>query len=366
MEDDAALVAAALAGGPEAFGPVVERYQDAVFGIALARLRDFHEAEDTAQEVFVQAFECLGNLSDPKRLGAWLRSITIHRSIDRLRRRREAVDVDESGEPASHSPMPHEELARRELRDGVLAAIGRLSKTQRETTTLFYINGYSIEEVAAIQEVPAGTVKWRLHDARTKLKEEMMAMVEDVLKAEAPKEDFGEQVFGMLSRYDQPQVPWEEWDEVRAKLREIGTDGIEGFIKALESPHSRTRAFAAAMLQGSGQSDKVVEELLKQSLTDPNRKVRRIAAGAILGIIAKDETRRGELVPCLMPLLRDRCRRVRAYVAGYLSLSELGDCPKHIPLESVAGAVTQETEPGVRRKLIGLMAAVLDAQRRDN
>ena len=44
MKDDTALVIEALSGDPETFSPIIERYQDAVFAIALARLRDFHDA----------------------------------------------------------------------------------------------------------------------------------------------------------------------------------------------------------------------------------------------------------------------------------------------------------------------------------
>ena len=69
MGDDAALVTAALADGPEALGPITERYQEGVFGIALARLRNLHDAEDVAQGVFVEAFERLDRLKDPCRLG---------------------------------------------------------------------------------------------------------------------------------------------------------------------------------------------------------------------------------------------------------------------------------------------------------
>lgn len=363
MKDDAGLVATALAGGPETFGPIIERYQDAVFGVALARLRNFHDAEDIAQEVFIEAFEHLGRLENPCRLGAWLRSITIHRCIDHLRRRREVIDVDEIAEQVGGTSTPHTELERQELRAQVMAAIGRLSKTQRETTTLFYINGYSQEEIARIQEVPIGTVKRRLHDARQKLKEEMMDVVEDVLKAGAPKEDFGKQVFEILSRYGRPPAPWTQWEEVRAKLREIGTDGIEGFIKALESPHSPTRAFATVMLNASGQSDEVVEELLKKSLADSNKKVRRVAVGAILGIIDHEENRRGKLIPCVLPLLRDRCKRLRSYVAGYLR--HIPDYPKYVPLDCVARALVAENDPSVRATMIGLMRAVLDAQNAD-
>lgn len=83
--EDRELVARALADGAEAFRPIVARYQHAVFAVALSRLRDFHDAEDVAQQVFIEAFQRLGSLKDPARLGAWLRSMTVNRCIDLLR-----------------------------------------------------------------------------------------------------------------------------------------------------------------------------------------------------------------------------------------------------------------------------------------
>lgn len=115
MRTDAELHADAMAGGPEAFSPIVERYQDAVFGIALARVRDFHEAEDIAQGAFIEAFERLDSLKDPARLGAWLRSITMHIAIDRVRRRRGTAEIGEDNVPASRDDAPHEQLERNEL-----------------------------------------------------------------------------------------------------------------------------------------------------------------------------------------------------------------------------------------------------------
>ena len=61
MKEDSELVAEALAGGGESFTPIVQRYQSAVFGVALARVRDFHAAEDIAQAVFLDAFTQLMN-----------------------------------------------------------------------------------------------------------------------------------------------------------------------------------------------------------------------------------------------------------------------------------------------------------------
>ena len=358
MKDDTALVIAALSGGLEAFGPIIERYQDAVFAVALARLRDFHDAEDIAQDVFIEAFEHLGRLNNPSRLGAWLRTITIHRCIDHLRQRCEIIDIDEINEQLEDPSTPYIEMEHRELHDRVMAAIERLNKTQRETTTLFYINGYSQEEIAKIQEVPIGTVKRRLHDAREKLKEEMIGLVEEVLKAEAPKEDFGKRVFEILSRYGRPAIPQQEWDEIASKLREIGTQGIDGFIKALQSPHSPTRMFAIEMIGSSGIREEIIVELLKKSLTDSNKKVRRHVFLAFLGIM-ENESKCSEFMPYLLPLLSDRSKFIRRYVAGYLCYE---DYFKYVPLDRVARAVVNEKDPEVQKVLIELMRTVLDSQ----
>lgn len=122
-----------------------------MFAVVLTRLKDFHDAEDIAQEVFIAAFKHLNRLSNPDRLGAWPRSIAIHRCVDHLRRRREVIDIEEIPEQVGDANTPYTEIEKRELRDQVMAAIGQLSRKQSETTTLFYIDGYSQEEVARIQ-----------------------------------------------------------------------------------------------------------------------------------------------------------------------------------------------------------------------
>jgi DNA-directed RNA polymerase specialized sigma24 family protein len=276
------------------------------------------------------------------------------------------VDVEEIAEQVECPSDPHTEVEQRELRDQVMAAIGQLSKRQRETTTLFYINGYSQEEIARIQEIPTGTVKRRLHDAREKLKEGMIGMVEDVLKSGSPKEDFGKRVFEILSRYGRPVTPWDEMDEMASTLREIGTQGMYGFIKALESPYSQTRRFAVRMLPDSGLSQEVIEELLKKALNDTNRKVRKLAFLELAHIIIdEDQSRRKDVVPHLLPLLTDPSWRIRSYVAWQLYYFE-GDakegCAKYVPLDYVVKVFLNEKDQKVRRNLERLMRAILDTQ----
>jgi RNA polymerase sigma-70 factor (ECF subfamily) len=341
---DEVLVSAALTGSPEDFAPIIARYKDAVFGVSIARLRDFDDAEDITQQVFIEAFERLASLKDPNRLGAWLRTIAIHRSIKLRKREQRRVELNVAALPEGQVPTPVEELEQSELRDQVMAAIGRLSKVQRETVTLYYISGYSQQEVAAIQEVPLGTIKHRLHQARRKLKKDMVEMVEEVLKEGAPKDDFTQRVFDLLCAYPQGGRLWSR--EVMDQLKEIGSSGEAGFAKALALPHWQTRRAATHYLgaqffyDGGALSVEKSVKLLKTALSDTNYKVRKDAMFALLGGLKVDiDYRREKLVPLVLPLLFDSSKEVRFYAAGGLSRPMLspasmldvpprGDAPK--------------------------------------
>ena len=347
-EGDAELVAASIRGDDKAFQEIISRYREAVFAVALSRLGSFHDAEDVAQEVFVEAHGRLAGLRDPARLGAWLRSITIHRAIDAVRRRRETVDIEKIDDGAAVRAW-REDTRCTDLQNEVMARIAALSKAQRETTTLFYIDGYTVDEVAAIQEVPPGTVKRRLHEARLRLKEEMLEMVGDVLKSGLPADDFAERVCQILTRHrGAAESPYahERWNQTVGELRNIGARGFDGFVRALQSPHSPTRVFAMNMLSrpGVAQKGETAVELLKKLLTDPNRKVRRWAAEALLMVDATDERLRSEFVPLVVPLLSDRSKRVRRAAAW-----SLVKFAADVPLEVIARVLLAETDRTTRR-----------------
>ncbi len=310
MSEDKRLVLEALSGKAEAFAPIIERYRNAVFGIALARTRNFHDAEDVAQSVFVEAFQRIGTLRAPERLGAWLRTLTIHRAIDHYRAREGTISVEEvkdtlGGMVSEVDPKSHREALRRE----VLTAIDRLSTVQKETTTLYYINGYSVDDVARIQEVPVGTVKRRLHDARAKLKEDTLKTVEGVLKDESYGSEFSERVFELLSRLrprcEEERIPWH--DVVR-ELKSIGSKGVEGFIKAFASPYWRLRVSATSLVNKAGSLPEnqtaMVVRMLKDGLADSNKcahglrskvghlpPLRSVASGARLPALSTDMAR---------------------------------------------------------------------------
>ena len=354
--DDAALVARALAGGPAAFGPLIERYKDVVFGVALARLRNYEDAEDVTQGVFLEAFGRLDGLRDADRLGAWLRSIAIHRAVDLQRRGGRTAGLDEIVEPLIEWSTPHTEMEQLEVRERMMAAIGRLSKVQRETVTMFYISGYSRKEIARIQEVPLNTVKYRLYEARNRLKEDVMDMVGDVLRDSAPGKDFTDRVFKLLCAY--PEGGRLSITDAREALSEIGLEGLKGYERALDLRHWKTRR-AAAFYLGWMPPEKEVIDLLKRGLQDSNQKVRNTTVGAMVAMLDVSESRRREeVVPLLLPLLFDSSKRVRHFTVGMLNYRG-GEA---VPLETVAKALVQEEDPEVRDRLILLMGKVLEGQ----
>lgn len=357
--DNAALVEIALSGGPQAFGPIIERYKDAVFGVALSRLRNFHDAEDLTQSSFVEAFDRLASLKDPNRLGAWLRSITIHRCINYLKREARSVTIDSIEEPESpHNP--HKDIEQTELREQVLNAIGRLSKTQRETVTLYYISGYSQQEVAHIQEVPIGTIKRRLHEARNKLKEDMIDMVEDVLKDNAPDENFTEKVFEMLNAYPSRINLFQK--DITNKIQKIGSPGIPGFQKALAQNHWQTRRAAVGYMRVLPPTEDVID-MLKQSLNDTNKKVRRFAIAQLLKLDVNEQRKREEFIPLICGLMLDPSKTVRKMFTMMWPIKRyLPD----IPPEKVAQALECETIPKLQQGFQRLLLAILRHRREQN
>src|SRR5262245_13504740 len=91
---DADLVARVKCGEADAFRSLVDRYQRSVFAMALAQLRDRHEAEDIAQATFLLAYRRISTLTDNSKFGPWLMKIARRQIIDVARRRKIPVTTD--------------------------------------------------------------------------------------------------------------------------------------------------------------------------------------------------------------------------------------------------------------------------------
>lgn len=167
------LVLRAQGGDRAAFGQLVERFQRLVFQVALRRLRDYGEAQELTQEVFVQAMRKLDQLREPERFGSWLKSIAVRMSINRAMRRRGPL----AAEPAVMAmacvdeETPESRALRRERRGQLRAGLRRLRRLDRATLEAFYLDGRSLIEMSDSFQAPVGTIKRRLHVARKRLAE---------------------------------------------------------------------------------------------------------------------------------------------------------------------------------------------------
>jgi RNA polymerase sigma-70 factor (ECF subfamily) len=179
---DSELVIAARSGSQEAFGELVARYRDAVFGVAFHRLGDFEEAGDAAQEAFVKAYLNLPKLREPSTFGHWLYRIADGTAVDMARRPRREVSFGEMTETSATVGASAARGAQAELASAIRKALGRLPEATRLAVILHYVNGYSHAEVADFLGSTPGAVKTRLSRARSQLREEMIEQVEGGLK----------------------------------------------------------------------------------------------------------------------------------------------------------------------------------------
>ncbi|HEX7376061.1 MAG TPA: sigma-70 family RNA polymerase sigma factor [Pirellulales bacterium] len=168
-------VRAAQQGDRDAFGELVVQFQGAVFATALRRLRDRGEAQELAQEVFVQALRNIGQLREPACFGGWLRSITNRLAINRQVRRAPVISAERETLEAvcQDTETPLGNLLAAERQRQVRAGLRRLGTLDRQTLVAFYVKGQSLVEMSRAFDAPVGTIKRRLHVARKRLAHEL-------------------------------------------------------------------------------------------------------------------------------------------------------------------------------------------------
>jgi len=186
--DDRALLAAHLDGDPDAFGALFARHRDRLWAVALRTTGDREEAADALQDGLVSAFRRAESYRGDAAVTTWLHRIVVNACLDRLRRRSVRLadplpdDLEEQagrGSLATSGPAaapgspdtadPVGAVLDRERREAVLRALTTLPVEQRAALVLVDMEGYSVDEAAAILDCAPGTVKSRCSRGRTKL-----------------------------------------------------------------------------------------------------------------------------------------------------------------------------------------------------
>ena len=173
-----AHLAAARAGDPAAWEPILSRYQLPLFSYAQELVRNETAALDLVQDTFIAAHRYLGSLRDDARFGSWLFGIAHQKILQHWRRagREEPLDSDTlTATPDDDAPDPRDGLLRAEQASALFALVDELPPPQRAVLLLHFLEEFPLEAIAEITAAPLGTVKSRLFHARRALRERLAA-----------------------------------------------------------------------------------------------------------------------------------------------------------------------------------------------
>ncbi|NIO70441.1 MAG: sigma-70 family RNA polymerase sigma factor [Anaerolineae bacterium] len=176
--EDNELIPRVRLGDLAAFEALYDKYKGQVYRTALAIIRDRSAAEDILQECFLRVYVHIDKIDVSRPLSPWIHRIAVNLSYNWVTKRQrwfpllgEVVDQF----VGDHHGSPEHILEREELQRIVQEAIHSLSFAQRVVIILFYLNGFSLEEIAYILDCPVGTVKSRLYYGRQNLKRKLGA-----------------------------------------------------------------------------------------------------------------------------------------------------------------------------------------------
>jgi len=170
-DPDQPLVRAALDGDLQAFEQLVERHRDVVFRVVARLVASDQEAEDLTQDTFLRAFHRLERYRGEASFRSWLLRIGHNTAVTYVTQagRVATHPLEAAGEEvgAIAAGSPAEQLERRERRERLDKKLKGLGRTHRTVLVLRDIEGLSYEEIARITDSPVGSVKGRLHRARS-------------------------------------------------------------------------------------------------------------------------------------------------------------------------------------------------------
>jgi RNA polymerase sigma-70 factor, ECF subfamily len=180
--DDRTLIRRCRQGDELAWEALVTRYQARVCSVAFTYTGSEEEALDVAQEVFVRVWQRLETCREPDRFAGWLLQIARNACLDHLRRRRarppaQDLAADELPFLVDPAERPDDDLELADRRHVVELALQQLSVINREAILLKDIQGLPLEEMAAMLELPLGTVKSRCSRARVELAKVVSGML---------------------------------------------------------------------------------------------------------------------------------------------------------------------------------------------
>jgi RNA polymerase sigma-70 factor (ECF subfamily) len=185
---DTELIDEVRGGNLRALEPLMRRHNRMLYRTARAILGDEAEAEDAVQEAYLRAYRALSGFRGDAKLSTWLVRIVANEALMRRRRRPRTaavVPLDRAAAPSeewntimSDGPGPDQDAARAEMRTIIEARIDALPDNYRAVFVLRALEEMTVEETAAVLEIPEATVRTRLFRARALLREALAQEVD--------------------------------------------------------------------------------------------------------------------------------------------------------------------------------------------
>jgi RNA polymerase sigma factor (sigma-70 family) len=180
-QDELELIERLKQGDEPAFRTLVERYQDLVYNTALGIVQNESDAEDVAQEVFIQVYRSIGSFKSEAKLSTWIYRITTTRALDLLRARKSKkrfgllkrlweTEEESPVENISDFNHPGVSLERKEEAAQLMAAITQLPENQKVAFVLHKLEGLSYLEIAEVMGNTLPAVESLMHRARLNLR----------------------------------------------------------------------------------------------------------------------------------------------------------------------------------------------------
>jgi RNA polymerase sigma-70 factor (ECF subfamily) len=171
MSDLEALIQRCQSGDRAAFGELFRSQHARVYRLAVAILRDAHDAEDAVQDIFLRVFKRIGDYRGASAFGTWLTAVAVNVCRDRLRQQkvRRAMSLDWLKGHAGGSDV-FNTIADRQARQHLRALVDRLEEKLRLPVILFYQENLSCEEIAYVLGARTSTIYTRLYLARSQLR----------------------------------------------------------------------------------------------------------------------------------------------------------------------------------------------------
>ena len=172
-DEDVSDVEAVLAGDVERFGGIVERWQGPLVNLAWRFVRNEHVAEEMAQEAFLKCFRRLSQWRRDSRFSTWLFALALNVYRSHMRRLGGGEAILPVQIETDRQDCLSSTLEKKEEREIVRRAVAHLPAKYRDPLILFYFQEEDVGETARILQLPAGTIKARLHRGRELLKERL-------------------------------------------------------------------------------------------------------------------------------------------------------------------------------------------------